>query len=95
MKILMHRKTIRILKKVAQECDTVILAWGKGAALNQRISGRADQVLGMLEKFRKKLYLISDGSRSGLHPLTPSIRTRWILEPFEMVNTSTPQTASK
>lgn len=81
------------IEKVAQECDTIILAWGKGAAANQHISDRADQVLGILENYKEKLYLISDGSRSGLHPLTPSIRTRWILEPFEMVNTSTPQMA--
>lgn len=83
------------IEKVAQECDTVILAWGKGVAANQRISDRADQVLRILENYKEKLYLISDGSRSGLHPLTPSIRSHWILEPFEMVNTSTPQTVSE
>ena len=68
------------IKKAAMECDTVIIAWGKGAATSQRITDRAVQVLNILEPYKDKLYHISDGERSGLHPLTPSIRSQWHLE---------------
>lgn len=70
------------IRKAADECAVVILAWGKGAGTNKRIASRAEQVVGMLEEHQDKLFQISDGIRSGLHPLTPSIRFLWELEPF-------------
>lgn len=71
------------IKKTAEECAVVILAWGKAADTNQRIAARASHVVAALEKHKEKLFVISDGTRSGLHPLTPSIRSQWILEPFQ------------
>lgn len=71
------------IKKIAAECDVVILAWGKASGTNQRIAARAAQVLELLREHSEKLFLISDGQRSGLHPLTPSIRSQWILEVFQ------------
>ncbi len=70
------------IKKAAEESEIVILAWGKGAATNQRISDRVDKALSLLQPHRSKLYIISDGERDGLHPLTPSIRTEWQLKSF-------------
>ena len=70
------------IQKTADECAAVILAWGKGAATNKRIAARADQVAETLKPLQEKLFQISDGTRTGLHPLTPSIRSQWLLEPF-------------
>ena len=68
------------IKKAAEECDTMILAWGKASGSNQRIADRVAQVMAILEPYREKLAMITDGSRVGLHPLTPSIRAQWFLE---------------
>lgn len=70
------------IRKAASDCEVVILAWGKAADTNQRIAARAEHVIAMLEDAKERLMVISDGERSGLHPLTPSIRSQWILEPF-------------
>lgn len=71
------------IQKAADECAVVILAWGKGATTNKRIAARAAQVAEMLEEQQEKLRQISDGIRTGLHPLTPSLRSQWLLEPFQ------------
>jgi hypothetical protein len=68
------------IKKAAEECDTVILAWGRATDTNLRIAERATEVINLLLPYKEKLCQISDGERSGLHPLTPSIRSSWILE---------------
>ena len=68
-----------ILKSVEASTKTII-AWGKASSSNPRIEERAIQVLNLLEKHKEKLYVISDGIRIGLHPLTPSVRSQWILE---------------
>ena len=57
-----------------------IIAWGKASNSNTRIEERAVQVIKLLLPYQEKLYMISDGSRIGLHPLTPSIRSKCILE---------------
>ncbi len=71
------------IKKAAEDCDTVVLAWGKATNTNQRVADRAAEVIKLLEGYSSKLHILSDGVRSGLHPLTPSLRTHWILEPFK------------
>ncbi len=73
------------IKKAADEASVVILAWGKGAELNVRITNRANQVLELLAPQKEKFRVISDGERKGLHPLTPSVRSQWRLESFEPV----------
>lgn len=68
-----------ILRSVETSSKT-ILAWGKASNSNARIEERAIAVLNLLEPYQDKLYMISDGERTGLHPLTPSVRGKWILE---------------
>ena len=68
--------------KAAAESETVILAWGKAQDTNQRVADRVAAVLHLLEGSKGKLCVISDGQRIGIHPLTPSVRSSWILEPF-------------
>ena len=72
-----------IVKSVMESAKT-ILAWGKAADNNSRIEERAVDVINLLEKHHDKLYVISDGARAGLHPLTPCIRNKWILEKFKV-----------
>ena len=72
------------IKKAADEASIVILAWGKGAELNVRITNRANQVIELLLEHKEKLKVISDGKRQGIHPLTPSCRTQWILEDADL-----------
>lgn len=72
-----------ILKSVESSSKT-ILAWGKASNSNVRIEERATQVVELLKKHQEKLYMISDGTRVGLHPLTPSIRSKWILEKYKL-----------
>ena len=72
------------IAKAVGESNAVILAWGKGSANNQRISERAAQVLQLLGNNAEKLWIITDGEREGLHPLTPSVRSVWQLKRFEM-----------
>lgn len=71
-----------IVRSVEASSKT-ILAWGKASSSNMRIEERAMQVINLLIKHKEKLYMISDGIRVGLHPLTPSIRSKWILEKCE------------
>lgn len=68
-----------IIKSVMESSKT-ILAWGKASDSNTRIKDRVVKVLNLLEKHQDKLYMITDGARVGLHPLTPSVRNKWILE---------------
>jgi hypothetical protein len=70
------------IKKSAEACDTVILAWGTGAACNKRITERISMVMDDLKDYVSKMYVISDGDRRGLHPLTPVVRDKWVLEKY-------------
>ena len=89
------------IKKAAEECSHVILAWGKSADTNKRIADRARKVLELLKPYSEKLYCISDGERDNLHPLTPSLRNQWILKSFDLTayekvdEPSEPKTKSK
>ena len=67
------------IKKAAEEASVVILAWGKSADVNASIYNRAQQVIKMLKGQKEKLRVISDGESVGKHPLSPSLRSQWLL----------------
>ena len=71
-----------ILKSVEVSAKAII-AWGRAADSNAKIEERAVHVINLLQAHKDKLYTISDGVRSALHPLTPSVRGKWILEKCE------------
>ena len=73
------------IKNSAENCGIVILAWGTGVATNKRISARVDEVMELLQEYKNKMYLISDGETKGYHPLVPKIRTSWKLEKYAPV----------
>ena len=85
-KELNHDENDAFIVKSVMESSKTILAWGKAADVNQRIEKRAIEVINLLEKHHDKLFVISDGIRSGLHPLTPCIRNKWILEKFKITD---------
>lgn len=82
------------IRKAAEECSIVIAAWGKSGETNQRIAERIAEVMSLLSGLDEKIYLISDGVRTGLHPLTPSIRQEWFLEHLEAQSAKTSGPAS-
>ena len=67
-----------ILKSVVASAKT-ILAWGMAASNNTRIEERVVEVINLIQGYHDKLYMLSDGERIGLHPLTPSVRNKWSL----------------
>lgn len=81
---LSHTDNDSYIVKSAQECSKVILAWGKTQDTNQRIANRAVKVINLLLPYADKLYHLSDGIRIGLHPLTPTIRSKWTLEKIDL-----------
>lgn len=81
---LSHKENDTYILKSAEECSKVILAWGKTENTNQRIGERAAKVVSLLQPFADKLYQISDGTRTGIHPLSPSCRARWDLVKFDV-----------
>ena len=83
------------IKKAADEASIIVLAWGRGAELNVRISNRAEQVLELLSKHQEKFRVISDGKRKAIHPLTPTCRSVWLLEPFHPEERTASQKNSK
>lgn len=70
------------IRSSCEQSAVIIMGWGCGAEKNVRISNRIDQVLTLLSKHEEKFRVISDGRKSGIHPLTPSCREKWILEVY-------------
>ncbi|MBQ1196942.1 MAG: DUF1643 domain-containing protein [Clostridia bacterium] len=79
------------IKKAADEASVIILAWGRAGDTNVRIYNRADQVIALLKNHQEKFRVITDGNRVALHPLTPSVRAKWVLvDAKEWLDSRTP-----
>lgn len=74
-----------IILKCAEQSDTIIIAWGSAGHNSQRVRVRQAELLEQLKPFSEKIMVITDGGDIAYHPLSPSIRERWILKPFEEV----------
>ena len=83
------------IEKAAEEASVVILAWGKSADTNAKIYHRSRQVIDLLKDKKEKLRIISDGTREGIHPLTPSARGHWDLTNVEDWLKASDELASK
>ena len=78
-----HEENDTYIKKAAEECKTVVMAWGRAGNINQRIEERVIQVINLLMPYEDKLCMITDGIRIGLHPLTPCLRNTWKIVPYK------------
>lgn len=75
-----------ILESV-QRTQTTILAWGRIASMNKVFQNREEDVLEILKPYQDRLQVIVDMTgREMLHPLTPSIRNNWILQPYTLAD---------
>jgi len=75
--------TDKYITEAAKASDIIILAYGKIAAVNKAFAERETEVLKLLEPYANKLHFITDVmGREMLHPLTPSIRNSWLLQPY-------------
>ncbi|MGN0606627.1 MAG: DUF1643 domain-containing protein [Oscillospiraceae bacterium] len=78
---LLHPDNDTMILESAEKADKIIIGWGTVGKHNQRIRERENTVLEMLKPYKDKLFQIGE---NGCHPLTPTVRNEWVLEPFEM-----------
>lgn len=70
----------QILKAVE---ESQIVAWGVGTAgrYNKVIQARINEVVKLIEKYKDKVYVITDGKTDiPRHPLSPHVRLEWYLK---------------
>lgn len=80
---LFDSETDRHITRASETSEKIILAWGQIGNNNTIASARIKEVLKLLDKHKSKLHVICDETgRTGLHPLTPSVRGQWKLIPF-------------
>ena len=73
----------KYIQQAVSESVEVIVAWGRADKTNRRVEKRVKEVMELLEPYKEKISVISDGERKNLHPLTPAVRSHWILEPID------------
>ena len=78
---LLHPDNDTMILESAEKADKIIIGWGTVGKHNQRIRERENTVLEMLKPYKDKLFQIGE---NGCHPVTPTVRNEWVLEPFEM-----------
>lgn len=78
---LIDNETDGIIEQYAGMSDAVIIAWGSIGYNSQRVRERQEEILTRLAKYENKLYMIG---KEGYHPLTPAIRSGWVLEPYNL-----------
>lgn len=77
------------IQKAGEKADNIIIAWGTIGQNSKKVKTRQNEVLKLLSNYQDKLQIICDPhGRKGLHPLCPSVRQSWILEPYEMENST-------
>lgn len=63
----------------------MILAWGSFGHTTQRVAERKKSVIDLIAINKDKIFCIADSDgRTGLHPLTPSVRSEWILQEVDI-----------
>ena len=78
---LIHSDTDKIIEQYAAMSDSIIIAWGSIGRNTQRVCERQKDLLTRLSVHINKMYKIGI---EGFHPLAPSVRNEWVLEPFDM-----------
>lgn len=78
---LIAKECDEIIEQYASMSDAIIIAWGCIGNNSQRVRERQVELLDVLKPYANKLYKIG---KEGYHPLTPIIRCKWELEPYEL-----------
>ncbi|MGN0606327.1 MAG: DUF1643 domain-containing protein [Oscillospiraceae bacterium] len=78
---LIAKECDEIIQQYATMSDAIIIAWGTVGKNTQRVRERQKYVLNLMKPYANKMYQIG---KNTCHPLTPSVRSGWTLEPFEM-----------
>ena len=73
----------KYIQQAVSESVEVVVAWGRADKTNRRVEKRVKEVMKLLEPYKEKISVISDGERKNLHPLPPAVRSHWILEPID------------
>ena len=69
-----------ILDSVSKS-DVTILAWGR--ITKKLVKSKEEEILKLLEPHKSKLKVIADlQNREGLHPLTPAVRSNFLLRDY-------------
>lgn len=78
-------QTDKYIIEAAENSSAVIWAVGKLSQTRKVFLKREQEVLEILKESNctDKLFMISDNKREFLHPLTPSVRQGWILNPIK------------
>ncbi|MBR1862632.1 MAG: DUF1643 domain-containing protein [Ruminococcus sp.] len=75
------KTTDDVIKKYAKLSRDIIIAWG--TLTTKTMKSRENEVLGLLIDTKKQLLTVCDDKgHSNVHPLTPSVRSQFILSPF-------------
>lgn len=84
---LLDSENDEIILKSAEKSDKIIIAWGSIGNNSQRVKNRQKKILEMLANYNNKICIITDGeTEKGYHPLTPKIREKWVLKPYNIIN---------
>ena len=84
---LLDSENDEIILKSAEKSDKIIIAWGSVGNNSQRVKNRQKKILEMLVDYNDKICIITDGETSkGYHPLTPKVREKWVLKPYNIIN---------
>ncbi len=78
---LIDYETDTIIEQYASMSDAIIIAWGSVGRNTKRVRERQREILEKISEHKNKMYQIG---KEGCHPLTPSLRSYWELEPYEM-----------
>ncbi|MCI5844511.1 MAG: DUF1643 domain-containing protein [Oscillospiraceae bacterium] len=74
-------ETDNTIEQYAAMSDAIIIAWGSVGKNSQRVRERQAYVLNLMKPYANKMYQIG---KDACHPLTPSVRKEWVLEPYDM-----------
>lgn len=78
---LIDNEADEIIQQYAAMSDAIIIAWGTIGKNTLRVRKRQKYLLEMIKQHANKMYQIG---QNACHPLTPSVRKEWTLEPYEM-----------
>jgi len=80
---LLDPKNDDMILKCAAESDTIIIGWGSAGHNSQRVRDRQTELLEKLRDYPLKV--ITDGRDIVYHPLSPNVRSKWILKDYREV----------